>query len=135
MGFPGGSVVKNLPVCARYAGDMDSFPGLGRSSGKGNGNTVSILAWKIPWTEELGRLQVVMSQPRQSTHAVFHCTYVYLLYPFICWWTFRLHPYSAATLLGVYIGVHVSFQIQVFSSSMPRSTIVGSHGNSNFLVF
>jgi len=33
MGFPGGSVVKNLP-----AGDAGSVPGLGRSSGEGNGN-------------------------------------------------------------------------------------------------
>ena len=49
MGFPGGSVVKNLPVNAR---DMVSVPGSGRSPGQGNGNHSSILAWKIPWTEE-----------------------------------------------------------------------------------
>ena len=35
VGFPGGSVVKNPPV---NAGDSDSFPGLGRSPGKGNSN-------------------------------------------------------------------------------------------------
>ena len=35
MGFPGGSVVKNLPV---HAGDVGSIPGLGRSPGEGNGN-------------------------------------------------------------------------------------------------
>ena len=35
MGFPGDSVVKNLPV---NAGDVSSVPGLGRSSGEGNGN-------------------------------------------------------------------------------------------------
>ena len=34
-GFPGGSVVKNLPT---YAGDPGSIPGLGRCPGKGNGN-------------------------------------------------------------------------------------------------
>ena len=34
-GFPGGSVVKNLPINARGA---DSIPGLGRSPGEGNGN-------------------------------------------------------------------------------------------------
>ena len=32
MGFPDGSVVKNLP-----AGDAGSIPGLGRSPGEGNG--------------------------------------------------------------------------------------------------
>ena len=35
MGFPGGSVVKNLPA---KAGDVDSIPGLGRSPGEGKGN-------------------------------------------------------------------------------------------------
>ena len=35
MGFPGGSVVKNLPA---NAGDMDLIPGSGRSTGDGNGN-------------------------------------------------------------------------------------------------
>ena len=34
-GFPGGSVVKNLPA---NAGDVDSVPGSGRPLGKGNGN-------------------------------------------------------------------------------------------------
>ena len=35
MGFPGGSVVKNMPSNARDAG---SIPGLGRCPGEGNGN-------------------------------------------------------------------------------------------------
>ena len=35
MGFLGGSAVKNLPA---NAGDVDSIPGWGRSSGGGNGN-------------------------------------------------------------------------------------------------
>ena len=39
------------------AGDLVSTPGLGRSSGEGNGMYSSTLAWKIPWTEEHGRLQ------------------------------------------------------------------------------
>ena len=38
MGFPGGSVVKNLPANAGDAGDMGSIPGLGRSPGGGDGN-------------------------------------------------------------------------------------------------
>ena len=36
-GFPGGSVVKNPPANAR---DLGSIPGLGRSSGEGNGNSL-----------------------------------------------------------------------------------------------
>ena len=35
MGFPGGSVVKNLPA---NTGDAGPIPGSGRSSGGGNGN-------------------------------------------------------------------------------------------------
>ena len=35
VGFPGGSVVKNLPA---KAGDVDLIPGLGRSPGEGKGN-------------------------------------------------------------------------------------------------
>ena len=35
MGFPGGSVVKNLSA---NAGDAGVIPGLGRSPGGGNGN-------------------------------------------------------------------------------------------------
>ena len=55
MWFPGGSEVK---ASASNAGDLGSIPRLGRSPGKGNGNTYSIiLAWRIPWTEKPGRLQ------------------------------------------------------------------------------
>ena len=36
-GFPGGSVVKNLPA---NAGDMGSIPGLGRALGVGNDNAL-----------------------------------------------------------------------------------------------
>ena len=49
LGFPGGSVVKNLPA---NAGDVGLIPGLGRSPGEVNGNPSRILAWRIPWTEE-----------------------------------------------------------------------------------
>ena len=35
MGFPGGSVVRNLPA---NVGDVGLIPGLGRSPGEGNGN-------------------------------------------------------------------------------------------------
>ena len=37
LGFPGGSVVKNLPA---YAADVGFIPGLGRSAGEGNGNSL-----------------------------------------------------------------------------------------------
>ena len=99
LGFPGSSAGKES-ACS--AGDLNSIPGLGRSSGKGIGyplqysgaslvaQTVknlpvmqetwvqslgwedalekgmvthsSILAWRIPWSEEPGRLQSRGSQ-------------------------------------------------------------------------
>ena len=37
LGFPGGSVVKNLLA---YAGDVDLIPGLVRSPGEENGNLI-----------------------------------------------------------------------------------------------
>ena len=49
-------MVKTLPVSAGDARDAGSTPGSERSPGVGNGHS-STLAWKIPWTEEPGRLQ------------------------------------------------------------------------------
>ena len=37
-GFPGDSVIKKPPANAGDAGDMGLIPGLGRSTGGGNGN-------------------------------------------------------------------------------------------------
>ena len=39
------------------AGDMGLIPGLGRSSREEMAIHSSILAWRIPWTEEPGELQ------------------------------------------------------------------------------
>ena len=44
------------------ARNMGSIPATGRSPGEGNGTHSSILAWKIPWTEEPGGLQSMESQ-------------------------------------------------------------------------
>ena len=56
FGFPGGTVVKNLPANAGDPRDMGSIPGSGGSPGEENSNCSSILAWEILWTEELGGL-------------------------------------------------------------------------------
>ena len=40
MGFPGGSVVKNLPANAGDVGDTGSIPGSRRSPGGGNSNSL-----------------------------------------------------------------------------------------------
>ena len=56
-GFPGGSVVENLPVDARDTGDTGLIPGWGRSSRGGNGNPPQYSSGKILWAEESGGLQ------------------------------------------------------------------------------
>ena len=47
-------VVKNPPTNVGDARNAGSVPGLGRSPGGGNATHSSILAWKIPWSEEAG---------------------------------------------------------------------------------
>ena len=59
MGFPGGSDGK-ASVCNE--GDPGSIPGLERSLEKEMATHSSILAWRIPWMEEPGRLQSTGSQ-------------------------------------------------------------------------
>ena len=52
-------MVKNPPANAGEPSDMGSIPGLGKSPGEGMETHSSILAWRIPWTEEPGGLQVM----------------------------------------------------------------------------
>ena len=58
VGFPGSSHGKESTCNAR---DTGLIPGLGRSPGEGNGYS-NILAQRIPWTKEAGRLQSTGSQ-------------------------------------------------------------------------
>ena len=72
-GFPGGSVVNNLPASAGDMGDAGSIPGWGRSSGEENGtplkysrleNSMDRGAW--PATVQ----RVTKSWARLSTHTL-----------------------------------------------------------------
>ena len=59
MSFRGGSDGKEFG----YAGDTGSVPGLRSSPGEKEISTCSsILAWRIPWTEESGKPQSMGSQ-------------------------------------------------------------------------
>jgi len=69
--FPGGASGKtktktktktNLSANAGGIREAGSIPGSGRSPGGGNESHSSILAWRIPWTEEPGGLQSIRSQ-------------------------------------------------------------------------
>ena len=57
--YTGGSAGK---ASACNAGDPGLIPGPGRSPGGGMTTHSSILAWKIPWMDEPGRLQSMGSQ-------------------------------------------------------------------------
>ena len=58
-GFSGGSVVKNPPAMQKMQGRS-----LGQEDPLEDGVTTpsSILAWRIPWTEEPGGIQSMKSQ-------------------------------------------------------------------------
>ena len=62
MGFPSGSAVKNPPAIQktqeRWVQSMDREDRLE----EGVATHSSILAWRIPWTEEPGGLQSIGSQ-------------------------------------------------------------------------
>ena len=64
MGFPCSSVDKES---ACNAGDPGSIPELARSPGEWNATHSSILTWRIPWTEEPGRLQSMGLQESDTT--------------------------------------------------------------------
>ena len=58
-GFPGGSEVKNRLRCRRLSGVQEMNPSVGWEGPLEKEMTThsSILAWRIPWTEETDGLQ------------------------------------------------------------------------------
>ena len=65
LGFPGGASGREPPANAGDGRHMGSIPGAGGTPGGENGNPLhgrGILAWRIPWTEEPGRLQSIGPQ-------------------------------------------------------------------------
>ena len=55
-------MVKNMSASAGDIRDASLIPGSGRSLEKEMATHSSILAWRIPWTEQPGRLWFVGSQ-------------------------------------------------------------------------
>ena len=50
------AIVVNNPPANAGGADVGSISGSGRLPGVGNGTHSSILAWRIPWTEEPGEI-------------------------------------------------------------------------------
>ena len=65
LGFPGGSD-GNKSTC--NAGEPGLIPGSRRSLEKGMETHSSILVWRIPWTEEPGKLQSMGLQRVRLSH-------------------------------------------------------------------
>ena len=77
MGFPGGSVVKNLPAM-QETGMGGSIPGLGRYPlEEGMATHSNILVWEIPWTEAPGRALVHGGQTRLSNQVSMHAQHIH----------------------------------------------------------
>ena len=73
-GFSDGSVGKEPACNAGDARDTGSIPGLGRSPGGGTATHSSILAWRIPWTEEPNRLWSTGRKESDTTEVTQHST-------------------------------------------------------------
>ena len=71
-------MVKTPPGNAGAAGDTSSILGSGRSLEEAMATCSRILAWKIPWIEEPGRLQFMRSQKVRQLNN-FTSTYLRLL--------------------------------------------------------
>ena len=79
-------VVKNPPARAGDVRDAGSIAGSGASLDEGMATHSSILAWRIPWTEEPGGLQPVGSQSQLQLSDRARTYYIYtphFLFPFI----------------------------------------------------
>ena len=63
-------MVKSLPAC--NVGDLGLIPGSERSLGKGMATHSSILAWRIPKTEQPGGLQSMGSWKNQTRLSNYH---------------------------------------------------------------
>ena len=68
-GFPGGSVIKNLPANAVDAREASSVPGLGTSPGGGNGNPLQYSCWDNPMDRGAWQATVLRVSKSRTTEA------------------------------------------------------------------
>ena len=71
-GFPGGTVVRNLPADAGHTGDSDSISGSGRPPGVGNVNPLQYSCLKNPMDRGAWRVTVpgvAKSRTQLNTHS------------------------------------------------------------------
>ena len=73
-GFPGCSVVKNMPANAGDAGNVGSIPGKGRSLRDGNGNPFQYSCLENSMDVEPGGLQSIGLKEWDTTEHAHTCT-------------------------------------------------------------
>ena len=74
-GFPGGSAVENSPAIQEPQEIWVRFQGQEDLLEKNMATHSSILSWRIPWTEEPGRLQSIGLKESDTTESTKHiCT-------------------------------------------------------------
>ena len=78
----------------------------------------SILAWRIPWIEESGRLQFMGSQRVRHDWVTKHSTAGTLQYIFILYRTYIIKLYSLNIMLYFY-----SYQFSLFSHSVVSNSL------------
>ena len=76
-GFPGGSAVNNWPVMQKTQDTQVQSLGREDPLEEGMATHSSILAWRIPWTEEPGGLQSIASKELDTTEGLTMHTHTY----------------------------------------------------------
>ena len=100
-------------------GDADSIPGSRSSPGEGDAIHSSILAWKIPWTEEPGGLESMELQELDTTwwlNIYIHSQGVpekvlKMYYVIEIQWSIMTSPFTEVPTLSEKIYIHPSFPI------------------------
>ena len=106
MGFPDGSAVKNPPVMQKL--HETQVPSLDQEDPLEEGVAIhsSILAWRIPWTEEPGGLQSIGSQRVRHSRSDLACTQahkIYMTHMYLCIYLFIYMAYICMYIHCVHI--------------------------------
>jgi len=129
QGFPSGSVVKNPPAGQETQEMWVWSLGQENPLEEGMATHSSILAWIIPWTEELGRLQAMESQ--SWTQLKLLSTHTYLFKIVI---SFSLAMYPEVELLDHMLLIFLIFwKITILFSTVAVSIYIPTNSAQMFL--
>ena len=124
LGLPSG---KESACQCRRCRRCSSVPGLERSPGEGNGNSLQYSCWEIPWTEGLGRLLVygvsksqtwlsIQSHTHIQRHTFMHSHAHLRLYLYLC--LFIMYNENHEFTLCLQFQFNTTKYILIFSLSM-----------------